>query len=161
MLIVRKEQVAVFETELQKRFAERMVLEHAALILLMVEFGERFERVPERPWGDDPMDSVEHEAKIDLTDNLPKLYDLPIPKRKSKTTVTAGQINYVVFQLVRRAKLKVEDTSTRPPSGVRAPRRQARSPGQSRRFWDRGGLRVGRHLRSPGHPQGRQCLSRT
>jgi hypothetical protein len=90
VLIVRQEQVAVFETALQQQFAERMVPyiermypghygllgelgtfalvkkgitlaerhgiddrhDQAKLILLMVEFGERFERSPERPWAE-------------------------------------------------------------------------------------------------------------
>jgi hypothetical protein len=90
MLIVRKEQIAVFQVEARKRFAERMrayVAEEyparyaalgddgtrqlvakgiaaadrhgiepegaiAGLIELMVEFGERLERSPERAWAE-------------------------------------------------------------------------------------------------------------
>ncbi|MFO0617554.1 MAG: hypothetical protein U0414_33480 [Polyangiaceae bacterium] len=90
MLIARREQVAVFEAEIERRFAERMEAyvaraypEHheslgdegtrrlvergierarsleiddphaqAGLILLMVEFGEKLERSPERAWGE-------------------------------------------------------------------------------------------------------------
>ncbi|MFO0617555.1 MAG: zinc ribbon domain-containing protein [Polyangiaceae bacterium] len=55
----------------------------------------------------DPMDSGEEAASIALGSDLKKKYDLP-KASKSPTYVTAGQINYLVFQLERRAALRVK-----------------------------------------------------
>jgi hypothetical protein len=111
MLVVRKEQVAVFRAEAQRRFAERMrahiaeeyPAHHAALgdegtrqliqkgiaaaerhgidaeatggptgataglIELMVEFGERLERSPERPWAEKMLAHLDVPGSVRVT----------------------------------------------------------------------------------------------
>lgn len=54
----------------------------------------------------DPIDAGKQVVKLALTDDLPKKYDPPADL-EPETTLSNGQVNYVVFHLVRRAKLKV------------------------------------------------------
>jgi hypothetical protein len=55
----------------------------------------------------DPVDSGEHTAKMELTGELPKKYDPP-KDVEVPASLSNGQILYVPFKLVRRAKLRVK-----------------------------------------------------